>query len=317
MKKYSVGSALIIAIFSLLFAQCQKDKYTAECIVPAIVPYTPYSDPVWHPDGQQMGFNHTPQTGVYASGKPPCTWYMNSVNRDSSGFYLMNKDGTGFRRITNFRLGPPAWSPDGHWIAFSIPPNIYKMRFDGNTFDTAHIIQLTDSAANFYPSWTTNSDTIYYDSNGGTNGQGYCVWKMAADGSGKSGFPNTGRVPFVGSNDLVYFERGILGQPEIFSMKKDGSNLTQETFDGKHGLRRNPKFKLGKLFYWDAGIFTTPVGQYLPQKICLAAETYDISDGGEILYVNINYPITDKRNCTIWVMNNDGSNNRQLTFNNF
>jgi hypothetical protein len=57
-----------------------------------------------------------------------------------------------------------------------------------------------------------------------TNGQGYYVWKMASDGTGKTGLPDTGREPFVGINGKVYYVRGSAGQPEIFSMNKDGSN---------------------------------------------------------------------------------------------
>jgi hypothetical protein len=70
---------------------CKKAKqHENECAIPAIVPYQPYSDPVWHPNGQLLGFNHTPQAGVFANGTAPCIWYMNSVKQDSAGFYLMN-----------------------------------------------------------------------------------------------------------------------------------------------------------------------------------------------------------------------------------
>ncbi len=291
---------------------------------PQIVPFQPYSDPVWNPNGQLLGFNHPPQVGVFADGTPPCIWYMNSVNQDSAGFYLMNKDGTGFRRASNFCLNTPSWSPDGNWVAFSVPPNIYKMRFDGNTFDTSHIIQLTDSGANFYPAWTLNSDTIYYDSNNdapvGTSF--YSIWKMANDGTGKAritqseGVGDT-RQPFVSSDDRIYYVGYALDQSEIFSMNKNGSNPVQLTFNSKNGIRRTPEFNKGKLFFWDAAIFTTPINQYLPKEICKGAETYAISNNGEVLYVNAEYGIKDKRYCTIWIMNADGSNKRQLTFNNF
>jgi Tol biopolymer transport system component len=310
---------ITLVVFSFIaISACKREEYNdPECAIPAIVPYQPYSDPVWYPNGQLLGFNHTPQAGVFANGTAPCIWYMNSVKQDSAGFYLMNKDGTGFRRVTNFYLNTPAWSPDGNWIAFSSPPHIYKMCFDGYTFDTAHIIKLTDSGANFYPSWTANSDTIYFDSNVGTNGQGYYIWKMANDGSGKIGFPNTGRQPFVGSDGNLYFVKGSAGQPEVFKMKKDGSDITQITFNSKNGIRRSPKYNNGKVFFWDGAIFSTPINQYLPKELCLSTETYDISNDSEIVYGTAEYGITDKRFCTLWIMNADGSNKRQLTFNQF
>jgi Tol biopolymer transport system component len=294
---------------------CKKAKqHENECAIPAIVPYQPYSDPVWHPNGQLLGFNHTPQAGVFANGTAPCIWYMNSVKQDSAGFYLMNKDGTGFRRVTNFYLNSPAWSYDGNWIAFSFPPHIYKIRFDGYAFDTAHIIKLTDSGANFYPCWTANSDTIYYDSNVGTNGQGYYVWKMSGDGSGKKGLPNTGRQPFVGSNGKVYFV-GL--NEEIYQMDRDGSNQVRYSNNG-FGVQR-PRYWQNKVFYEgnQIGVVQSFGGKGI--QLIKPAVTYGISTNGEIVFSKWDYSvnITDKQHGALWIMNADGSNKRQLTFNQF
>jgi Tol biopolymer transport system component len=312
----------VLFFFLAIVFSCKKDNTNtnAECAQPAIVPLQPYSFPVWHPNGQLLGFNHTPLAGIASSSDPaPCTWYYYGGKEDSTGFYLMNKDGSGFRRITNFKLGAPAWSPDGKWIAFSYGPSIYKMPFDGNTFDTTQIIQLTASGANFFPSWTANSDTIYFDSNVGTNGQGYYVWKMASDGTGKIGFPNTGREPFVGSNNLIYYVRGVLGQPEIFSMNKDGSNQIQVTFNGQNGNRRTPKFWQGNLFYNDNSTLRVVKSDNQDLKLTNPAVTHDISINGEIVYSKMDYSISkyNKQIGTLWIMNSDGSNKRQLTFNNF
>jgi Tol biopolymer transport system component len=192
------------------------------------------------------------------------------------------------------------------------------MQFDGYTFDTTNIIQLTTTGANFYPCWTANGDTIYYDSNVGTNGQGYYIWKMANDGSGKIGFPNTGREPFVGSNDLIYYVRGVLGQPEIFSMNKDGSNKIQVTFNGQFGNRSSPKYWQGGLFYIDNGTIRV-VRNSTDIKLFFLSIAFDISVNGEIVYSKNEYRITryDKQIGTLWIMNADGTNNWQLTFNNF
>ena len=304
-----------LALFSCfgLFS-CKKNNSERDCTQVAIVPYQPFKDPVWHPNGQLLGFNHTPQTGIFPMDSPPCEWYMNAVNRDSTGFYLMNKDGTGFKRVTNYYLYYPSWSPDGSWLAFCAPPHIYKMRFDGVNFDTANIVQLTATGANFHTSWTPEGDTIYYDSNVDTNGQGYYVWKMAADGTGYTGMEGTGRQPFAGSDNRVYYI-GLYN--EIFSMKKDGTDKKQETFNGKSS-KRYPMYYNGEVFFWDARLFSSPTTMYSPKQLTnFAGESYTISINGEVVYLTMEFSITDKRFGTLWIMNADGSNKRQLTFNNF
>ena len=314
-----------LALFSCfcLFA-CKKNNSKRDCTQLAIVPYQPFKDPVWHPNGQLLGFNHTPQTGIFPMDSPPCEWFMNAVNRDSTGFYLMNKDGTGFKRVTNYYLYYPSWSPDGSWLAFCAPPHIYKMRFDGVNFDTANIVQLTTTDANFHPSWTLEGDAIYYDSNRDTpsGSSFYSVWKMTDEGNEKArvtqseGIGDT-RQPFIGSDNRVYYTGYIDGISEIFSMKKDGTDKRQETFNGKSS-KRTPVYYENKVFFWDAAIFSSPTTIYSPKQLTnFAGESYTISINGEVVYLTMEFSITDKRCGTLWIMNADGSNKRQLTFNNF
>lgn len=318
---------IILSVLTLLFAACKKNYNTNfGCVIPTIVPFQPYSYPVWHPNGQLLGFNHTPLVSIDTTGAPPCTWYSYVANSDSTGFYLMNKDGTGLKRVTDFRLSAPAWSPDGKWLAFSLGPNIYKMPFDGNTFDTTQIAQLTTDGGNFFPSWTSNSDTIYFDSNNdapiGTSF--YSIWKMRSDGIGKTRLTQSvsigdTRQPGIGSNDKVYYVGYVSSQPEIFSMNKDGSNQMQVTFNGQYGNRDSPKFWQGKLFYNDNGTLRLVKSNKEDIQLVKPSVTYDISVSGEIVYSKMDYDIMkyNEQIGTLWIMNADGSNSRQLTYNNF
>src|SRR5882672_510198 len=94
----------VFFIFLALAFSCKKSNRISDCTLPAIVPFQPYSDPVWHPNGQLLGFNHTPLVGIETAGIAPCTWYGYLGQQDSAGFYLMNKDGTGLKRVTSFPI---------------------------------------------------------------------------------------------------------------------------------------------------------------------------------------------------------------------
>lgn len=321
MKQYKIFP---LAFLLLLTVSCKKDNnQSAQCIVPDIIPFQPYSYPVWHPSGQMLGFNYKPLAGIGSNGVAPCIWYSYLANLDSTGFYIMNKDGTGLKRITNYYVYDPAWSPDGNWLAFMSNAQLYKMNFTGSGFDTANIIQLTNNGANFFPSWTANSDTIYYDSNVGTpiGTSYYSIWKMTGNGGNQtrvSPIDTYGRQPFIASNNLIYYQYYSGQQPEIFSMNKDGTNQSQVTFNGQYGNRSTPKFFQGNLYYVDNGTLRVVRGVNQDLELISPCITYDISTTGEIVYGKFDAGLGyDKQKGTLWIMNADGTNNHQLTFNNF
>jgi hypothetical protein len=90
-------------------------------------------------------------------------------------------------------------------------------------------------------------------------------------------------------------------------------------YNQKNGVRSSPKYYQGKLFFQDIGLLCTSVVEYAPKELAKPCITYDISVPGEIVYSKMDYDIMkyNKQIGTLWIMNADGSNNRQLTFNNF
>ena len=97
-------------------------------------------------------------------------------------------------------------------------------------------------------------------------------------------------------------------------MSKDGSNPTQITFNTGGGT--TPKFWQNKIFFESGGIKVVQ-SNGLINLLTSPAVTYDISINGEIVYSKMDYDITknDKQIGTLWIMNADGSNKRQLAFN--
>ena len=100
------------------------------------------------------------------------------------GLYVFDRAGANPRRITpdEWEAQYPAWSPDGHSIAFThvVPPNefdIWVIRADGSG-----LRQLTGGqASDNYPAWAPDGSEIVYSSDDRPERNG--LWIMRADGS--------------------------------------------------------------------------------------------------------------------------------------
>jgi hypothetical protein len=327
---------LILSIVTLFFISCKKDEsssstrnndrgYYFQCPSDIKVIIQPFTFPVWHPNGQTLGFNYNKLDSIKkipSNGYCP-SYYNHKFTLDSIGFYIINRDGTGLKRITNYNIYAPAWSPDGNWLAFALDSNIYKMRFTGAGFDTTNIIKLTTAGYNSDPSWTLNSDTIYFGSGNNSSKRYFSIWKMAKDGTNKTRLTQSmSNYPFVGSDSKIYFTDLY---ERIYSMDKNGGNriLISELSTGTYSY---PKYFLGKVFCQKGS--TESINEicviHNPSninkglvKLVFPANTYDISINGEIVYSKAGSNIFqyDEQIGTLWIMNADGSNDRQLTFN--
>jgi Tol biopolymer transport system component len=68
--------------------------------------------PAWSPDGSKIAFlSQRDSTGT------ECDHFDGTICGVNNEIYVMNADGTGLRRLTDFPSGEPAWSPDGLKIA--------------------------------------------------------------------------------------------------------------------------------------------------------------------------------------------------------
>jgi len=130
--------------------------------------------------------------------------------------YVMNADGSDVENLTAslaYSRGP-AWSPDGHWLAFSAiqdfgPSQIYVMALDGSKPK-----QLTfDKEGSYGPVWSPDGE--------------YILFLSERDG-------------------VLSSERGI-PVPEIYLMNSDGSNQRRVTNNqdlNEYSLSWSPKWNL-------------------------------------------------------------------------
>jgi Tol biopolymer transport system component len=237
----------------------------------------PYSSVTWHPSGQFIAFNHTPLERIEFPNGENCPG-REFYNRNASGYWLSDIDGSSMRRVRASYFGSPAWSPGGEWLAFDNGAQIWKIRFTGKCFDESTLTQLTTVGRNFLPDWSPDGQWIAYDRSLADESGPAGIWIMRADGSEKQHIAG-GRHPdwHPEGNSLIYY--GLYS--EIYRVNLDNPSQV---------------VKLTSLNENDIYATTNRHPKYSP-------------DGTRIAFTS--QPLNGIIN--IWIMNADGSDLRQLT----
>jgi TolB protein len=154
----------------------------------------------------------------------------------NSDIWLVNRDGTGARRLTNERSleVSPSFSPDGRRMAFvsdrSGSPQVYIMDLDGGS-----VRRLTyNGGYNTAPAWSPDGRWIAYESR---VGGGFDLWLIDPEGATNHPLVENPRndVSATWSPDSrkIAFSSDRRGRPSIYVVDAPtGTNLRQLTREG-------------------------------------------------------------------------------------
>lgn len=310
----------ILFYFLLLISGCKDNPVNGGNPPIGVPPVYPSIDgfPAWSPDGTHIIYNHYGITSIDVGGSY-------NIDRDSSGLWLINANGTDAHIILKGDDINADWSPDGNWIVFEVNAQIYKAPFHESSIDTSQIVQLTYEGRNFFPNWSPDGQSIAFDSNNESpNGMNF-IWIMNVDGSQKRRIayePTEGeiRMPYWSpiGNEIVHQRYIGTGAPEIFVMDTSGNNPIRLTFD--NNFDNYPKYSpdgANIVFESNSNIWTMNAeGTNKKQITSSGGMQPDWSpDGLHIVYVGWTEKKYDPlHNGTLYILKADGSNKSQLSY---
>ena len=308
---------LILPIAVTLLLSCSKKKNKDEVLdcfgFPALPPPA-YAFPRWHPNGELFSFNHIPVIGFEQS---PCLGLIYKLRYDSAGFYTLHKNGTRLAKVMEYNKWNCSWSLDGSKLMYKDPLGIFAIPFNGNAFDTAARQKINAEPGSEYLFLNEKGDSVYYQTSVPATTGHRMLKVMTLDGSGRKDIRSAEYHDIsLASNNRFYY---LNGNREIWSMDQNGQDIKQELANAvaSYENRSLPKYYDGNIYYMNvrklmrAGNGTVLLADNIMD--------FSISSKGEIIYSLFENKITEsnKQNGVFWIMNADGSNKRQLTFNNF
>lgn len=242
-----------------------------------------------------------------------------SVDTSLAGIWVLDQDLGEKWRILPFG-GIPDWSPDGTRLAFVIGTQIHVVNTDGTGLQ-----QLTFQGASFFPNWSPDGQLIVYDSN--LDSEGFYIWIMHADGSGKQRLSEgVGRMPTWTADGSGITYKGIIqvGDAifrELFVMEADGSNPVRLTHSEEE--ERYPQYSPDG----EQIAFTLLESGELPQIWAMNANATDLRqvttrggshpswspDGSRIVFVRENPWERTPESNVLWVVDVNSGDQYQLT----
>jgi WD40-like Beta Propeller Repeat len=204
-------------------------------------PIRSVSDPEWSPDGTMIAF-----AGMPSGAERP-------------GIYVMSADGSGVRRVAEIEgheVRQPDWSVDGRTLVFvgfgggnnDEPSDLYTVRLDGSGLTN---LTQTPELGEWSPSWAPDGSLIAY-AVGPQRGPVSTIRLIDPSGepAGDVAVPedaDIGDVVWSPDGQLIAFTSSLAltdsddeGDFDVWTLRRDGTDLANHTTDGAYGLAWQP-----------------------------------------------------------------------------
>jgi hypothetical protein len=308
------GRLLFLTLTFLCLSACdiiENDDYNPPIIPPIGGMPAPYQDVSISPDGQKLIFFRTKYTYVSKNG-------LNiEYDPDSTGIWICNIDGSEMKFIYKNHwdfIGRPQFIPNSNHILFNLNLQIVKAPYNGRLIDDQEIEFLTTEGKNFFPSVDDEGEFIVFDSNINDPNSSYNIWSMEISGNNKMQIIG-GRMPHLRKKNIfyvgLYYEIYSYDLATRVNKKETSFNLFYN--DGiKLPIINDEETKFIFLANGKLGVFNLITNIYAIMNETIAQNAVWYGNNKIILVILTGYKLN---NGTIWIMNEDGSDKRQITHN--
>jgi len=308
---------------------------TKNCVCAKLFSYDnriSYSNPVSHPNQEIIGFNHIPLETInhYYYDKdcdcPPDIYF--NFKEDSIGFWIAKSNGSNMHRVLPYQLANPTWSSDGKQIAYTDMGVIKLMPFDGEKFDTTAIntIQFKDQVFNI--TWNTNGRKLVFQNKGSNDSLKTGVWQYNFDTQKVEFIYPNGKFPswMPGSDEVVFIVSSakydsILSVNTTSGIKKLITLQNRISTVNRYNIKSSPDGQtIGFISYnnsdYSEQLYTMNAdGSNLNKLLSNYCYDFNWTIDCKIMYVNSETDWIDKIKSTLWIMDKNGGNKQQLTYN--
>jgi len=196
-----------------------------------------------------------------------------------SGIYLISPDGANIKKLHDGFAATPAWSPNGQWITFSENAQIWKMKINGDS-----LTQLTFEGRNFNPSWAINGIAYRRSYSWPEEQSIQGIWFLNPNNEyiNQIFSGNCAQVTWFNVENVIFFK---------------GEIDTNGSFTGSSLYKKNIKSSVFELL----NFLTNMYNQY-PKYTPISNRIAFMSKPN------------DKSNISIWTIDADGTNLKQLTY---
>ncbi len=258
-------------------------------------------------------YNNTPNYGTYI------------FKEDSIGLWTADRTGSNQKfQIKGFNeYFTSCWSPDGKWLAFSDSQSLYKIAYKNSEFDSASVSIIRNNVQPWYPVWSPDGNWIAFGSGNGikiikNNGDDYKYIPRSLHGhwhpDSKRIISKTFDVTESGTSFLIHYPFEDTSPDTLLARPDCRNKFPKFSPDGKKIAFVSISENESQINIWLMDINGNNLSKLTE---CGTNAYFDWSpDGTAIVYVKYNFNDWSYENGTLWEIDINTHQNKQITFNN-